>query len=148
MSSIRGVRFQNLDNNDYTLYDILKPLNIELYDWRLSYINIYGEGWEFDQPCIMKGKELLDLLETGYTHAIFGEFIGYKSKANLNDIDTYEEFLNSHAEVIFLLVDGGYFDAYIKDIEITNHYFTIIKQLDLNPELIDEDDSRTRLTVS
>jgi hypothetical protein len=145
LMTLRGIRFQTEQNNHIGLIDIFSPLHAESYYWHLDNVSIMssdGAALEFNQPGFSEGQEILNEFNKGKLFAIFGEFIAFKDKGIEQEIKTWEDFNNSSAQIVILIVDAYYFDIYLKDQKLLDEYYQHILRLGYKPELIDENDDR------
>jgi hypothetical protein len=80
----------------------------------------------------------------------FGKFVGFPSSAKGNmDLETYDEFVRSDAQIILLVVDGYYYEFYFKDHAVTHSVAGVaqkclVRKVELTT---DDNDGRTRMDV-
>ena len=135
---IIGVGFR-IDNNYDTFLDkILKGIDIQKYKWYVRVSEIIPESnknGNLFNIGIYTGKEFAEKIKEDNYYIIFGEFLAYYPKEEVDeDIDTYEDYATGRCQIIVLVYDAYYFDIYCKDEEnvkiierncIENHYTEI-----------------------
>jgi hypothetical protein len=155
----RGVRFKLQEDRRIQLQEILRPIHIESYIWHLYNVEIYESInekdnnvvgiWEFEQPFIESGEELRQRFEHSTHYAVFGEFIGFPHGKEVYEVNTYEEFVESKAEIVFLIVDSAFFDIYCKDLNLIESIYShcLSSGFESVEYIDDEDDPRYKLSV-
>lgn len=130
--------------------DLLKHINFEDYDWYIDNIEVYTRdgqdaGWNYDSP--VSGQNIRRIFNDQYS-LIFGEFIGFPSGADASKPNTYEEFVNSSAEIVILVVDAYYHDVYCKSASLIEVLYKDLIRLGADEvAYIDENDPRYKLSV-
>ncbi|MCY7859479.1 DUF2691 family protein [Bacillus sonorensis] len=151
----RGVSFQIPNEYGNYLWKILKPFNVGNYLWKMggeSYFVIDGE-LDYEQflldNSVIEGADLASRLRNNQYYAIFVELRAYPLGKVVNQINTYEEFMNSECELVLLLVDSSYVSIYCKDTNVVEKlYLNALKNEFEDVKFItDENDVRTSLTV-
>lgn len=151
----RGISFEIPNEYGSLLGDVLKPIDITAFNWRIgsgeSYIVVNDqldkELFSEDRE-IIQGVELKNLLEKNKYYIIFAELQAFPME-EIPHIATFEEFTQSECELVLLVVDCSYVTIYCKSqmaIKLLyknaiNCGFEDIKYI------TDENDSRTRLSV-
>ena len=151
----RGISFEIPNEYGSLLGDVLKPIDITAFNWRIG----SGESYmvvndQLDQELfsedreIIQGVELKSLLETNKYYIIFAELQAF-SIEEISHIETFEEFTQSECELVLLVVDCSYVTIYCKNqMAIKLLYKNAINCGFEDVEYItDENDSRTRLSV-
>lgn len=110
---MRGIRFEVNDASAIFL-SLRELIDVTMYDWyiddvELNYFNclsgkLYGSEFQ---------SKLYDL-----TTLSFVRVRRYPVGANIYDIDTYEDYLESSCDMLMLFYDGGFCEIYEKNLEI------------------------------
>ncbi|MDQ2085735.1 DUF2691 family protein [Herbivorax sp. ANBcel31] len=151
----RGIRFQAPLHKLIQLQDVLGAIEIEKFNWHLNNIEIHesnikinNDVWDIEQPLVIDGYNLKCKFECVKHLAIFGEFIAFLPDDVPCEINTYNEFLKSKAEIVFLVVDSSYYDIYCKDICLIEKIYVFAQSYGFKEiEYIDENDPRYKLSV-
>lgn len=152
----RGIQLEIPNEWGCHLGEVLKPFNISHFDWYIGGEEAYqdtdgGKMEPLFQGVIygMKGQDLSKILKSNVYYIIFANFKAYPLGESIEDVLTYEEFLNSQCQLVVLVVDSSYVTIYCKDTEILNClYQNAIEKGFENVEYItNENDTRTRLSV-
>ncbi|EEL49027.1 MULTISPECIES: DUF2691 family protein [Bacillus cereus group] len=151
----RGLSFQlpNTNNYDSCLGDVLKPIDISTFDWRVSPVESYlvvNDELDLDKDLfetdneLMEGANLKKLLENNIYYIIFADLQAYP-KGKVSEIKTYEEFVKSECELVLFVVDSCYTVIYCKDKEKLELLYKNAKDFGFeNIQFItDENDTRT-----
>jgi hypothetical protein len=151
----RGISFEIPNKYGSLLGEVLKPIDITAFSWRIgngeSYIIVNNgldkELFSGDKE-VIEGVELRSLLENNKYYVIFADLQAYP-KEEFSDIETYDEFLKSNCELILLVVDSCYVTIYCKNkgtIELLYKNATDCGFEDVI-YITDENDTRTRLSA-
>ncbi|PFO77448.1 DUF2691 family protein [Bacillus cereus] len=151
----RGLSFQlpNTNNYDSCLGDVLKPIDISTFDWRVSPVESYlvvNDELDLDKDLFETDNELMEdanlkkLLENNIYYIIFADLQAYP-KGKVSEIKTYEEFVKSECELVLFVVDSCYTVIYCKDKEKLELLYKNAKDFGFeNIQFItDENDTRT-----
>ncbi|WP_035432110.1 DUF2691 family protein [Bacillus sp. UNC322MFChir4.1] len=151
----RGIRFEIPNEYGSLLGEVLKPIDITVFSWRIgdgeSYIvendQLGKELFSEDRDSI-DGAELKNLLEGNQYYMIFADLQAYL-KGEFSDIDTYEDFIGSKCHLVLLVVDCSYVTIYCKNKKDLELLYDNARDCGFeNVEYItDENDTRTRLSV-
>ena len=153
----RGISFQIPNKFGSFLGDILKPMNISTFSWRVipveSYLVVNAESdidkdlFETDN-IIKEGADLKNLLENNVYCIISADLQAYP-KGKVSEIETYEEFVESECELVPFVVDSCYTVIYSKDKEKLELLYKNAEDFGFeNIQFItDENDARTRITA-
>jgi hypothetical protein len=153
---IRGIQLEIPNEWGSHLGEVLAPFNISNFDWYVGGQEAYqdtGEG-KFE-PLFqgeiygMKGQDLSEILKSSVYYIIFANFKAYPQGESIEDVFTYEEFLNSQCQLVLLVIDSSYVTVYCKDNKMLDDlYLNAIRGGFENVEYItDENDFRTGLSV-
>ncbi|MFQ3546104.1 DUF2691 family protein [Halobacillus rhizosphaerae] len=153
---LRGIRFEIPNKIGTLLADMLQPIDITLYNW----INQNEEAYfltdgQIDKPLFLEGENGLDgnflekRIRDNLYYIIFADLKAFPKGEKVNNIDTYEEFLDSNCKLVLLVVDSVYSTIYCKDKEkIKLLYSNAIECSFKDVQYItDDNDDRTGLSV-
>ncbi|MCY8655693.1 DUF2691 family protein [Bacillus spizizenii] len=151
----RGVSFQIPNEYGNYLWRILQPLEIANYMWQTSgesYVVVDGELDNeelFNDYAIVEGTDFANRLKTNQYYTIFVELQAFPFGKTVNQVRTYEEFIDSDCELVLLIADNSYVSIYCKNKNaIEQLYFNALKNDFEEVQFItDENDTRTGLTV-
>ncbi|MCO4850684.1 DUF2691 family protein [Bacillus vallismortis] len=152
---LRGVRFQIPNEYGVYLWRILQPLDISNYMWLTSgesYFVIDGELDNeelFYDDAIVEGTDFANRLETNQHYTIFVELQAFPFGKTVDQVETYEEFVDSDCELVLLLADSSCVEIYCKDRNVIEKLYSNALQDHFEEvQLItEENNTRTRLTV-
>ena len=151
----RGISFELPNESGFFLADILKPIDMTAFSWRLgigeSYKvgnNEFSENLYLEDEKMMEGKLLKKLLENNSYYVIFADLQAHL-KGKVTEINTYEEFTKSECELVLLVVDSCYATVYCKNKDMLELLYENAQNCGFeNIEYITvENDGRTRLSV-
>lgn len=148
---LRGIRITFEQNDSRTFFKIATlPIEFDQYDWFVKDVDAYSDitgDKSIDIGGLIIGHELQTVVQQ-FNFCLFGKFVAFPSNTeNLTDISTYDDFLQSNALIVVLFYDVYYYDIYCKDEMLLQSIISNASQHELQFELIDEKDSRTRLDV-
>ena len=146
---MRGIEFQFNDGYGYILDKLLLNIPIENYDWYVYENEIIANGTNLCVPNILSSHELKKFIVQDSYYVYFLNLQAYPKGSQNNSIKTFEDFLNSSCEIVFLVNDGMYIEIYAKN---HNLILQFIKNAeDIGSENIfiktDKNDGRTKLSV-
>lgn len=151
----RGISFKLPNEYGTFLDDILKPIDISSFSWRIgdseSYKIINNELSEAlfpEDKKMIEGTALKKLLENDSYYVIFADLQAYP-KGEIAEINTYEEFEKSNCELVLLVVDSYYATIYCKDKDKLELLFKNAQDYAFKDVayITDENDRRTRLSI-
>ncbi|MGG4266651.1 DUF2691 family protein [Peribacillus simplex] len=151
----RGISFEIPNEYGTLLGEVLKPIDITVFSWRIgngeSYIVVDNELDEelfSEDKKAIGGAELKNLLENNMYYIIFSDLQAYP-KGEFFDIETYEEFIESQCELILLVVDSCYVTIYSKNKETTELLYKNATECGFEDVkyITDENDTRIRLSA-
>ena len=151
----RGISFEIPNEYGSLLGDMLKPIDITAFSWRIgdgeSYIVVddkLDRELFLGNEIILEGTELKSLLVNNRHYIIFADLQAYP-KGEYSDIKTYEDFIKSKCELVLLVVDSSYVTIYCKSEEAIELLYNNAKVCGFKAVayIIDENDTRTRLSA-
>ncbi|CAM3870534.1 MULTISPECIES: DUF2691 family protein [Bacillus cereus group] len=151
----RGIFVDIPNEYDNLLWEVLKPIDITAFDWRVeneeSYFRLSdGLGPELfsEDNKVMSGLELKKLIKDNIYYLIFADLKAYPKGEVLEEIETYEEFKESKCELVLLVADCTYVTIYAKDQKAIELMYENARNQGFYVEYVtDENDGRTRLSV-
>lgn len=115
---LRGVSFQ--DGNAEVFFRSLNELmDISMYDWCIDDVEL---NYFYYRPGRYSGSELKNALAT-LSSLSFVRIRRYPIGAPVDDIDSYEDYLESDCDMIILFYDGGFYETYEKDEDMIRNMF-------------------------
>lgn len=149
---VRGVEFEILQKTTDTLWKILNCINIEIYKWYI--IDDQEEVWNEEQNedffdvqdfC---GKDFAKKIQANH-YIVFLKLQAYFTDGIFSDVQTYDEFLKGHCQILVLVNDCEYVEIYCKDENISKAIYNhAISQKHKNVKYISNDnDHRTTMNV-
>ena len=69
----------------------------------------------YDSKVLINGKSIVNAIERDNYYFIFLDLKGYSSKESWGSIETYEDFVDSYCELIFMCTDSSFIEIYCKD---------------------------------
>jgi len=145
--SISGIAVRLQEECSLNFFSVItSSIRFKDYDWFVKDLATYKQELNSIYGPI-SGKELQNKLKP-VPFFVFGKFIGYPLETKeLKDITSYDTFIQSDALIVLLVWDVFYYNIYCKDEALINELGINMNLQGLKFELIDEDDSRTRLDV-
>ncbi|WP_270343234.1 DUF2691 family protein [Bacillus mobilis] len=151
----RGIFVDIPNEYDNLLWEVLKPIDITAFDWRVENEESYfvlsdGLGPELfsEDNKVMSGLELKKLIKDNIYYLIFADLKAYPKGEVLEEIETYEEFKESKCELVLLVADCTYVTIYAKDQKAIELMYENERNQGFYVEYVtDENDGRTRLSV-
>ena len=119
---MRGLTFEIPNRYGSLLGEVLKPVDITAFSWRIGGGESYKvvndqldeDLFSFDKE-IIEGSELKNLLENNKYYIIFTDLKAYPKGKELLHIETYEDFIISNCELALLVADCSYAAIYCKN---------------------------------
>ncbi|WP_028390963.1 DUF2691 family protein [Bacillus cihuensis] len=151
----RGISFEIPNKRGTLLGDVLKPIDITTFCWRIgsgeSYKVVNGqlnENLFSFETKVIEGAELKNLIENNIHYIISADLQAYR-KGEFSDIRTYEEFIESTCELVLLVVDSCYVSIYCKNKELIEMLYMNASECRFKEieYITDKNDTRTRLSV-
>ncbi|GAA3412147.1 DUF2691 family protein [Paenibacillus hodogayensis] len=154
--NVRGISFLIPNEYDKWLFNILKPIDFKKYKWSIG----SGEEYKYqdndlirlfsDDVSILRGEELFKIIDTVEPqYIVFADLKAFPLDTNSFDINTYEDFLVSDCELIFLIVDSVYTSIYCKDLKTLSELYVNAASLKVDSltYITDDNDFRNTLRV-
>ncbi|TRZ39547.1 DUF2691 family protein [Niallia circulans] len=117
----RGIIFEIPNAHGKFLGDILKPLDIASFNWKIegeSYIVENGELADTLFPEeVMNGSTLAKRIQDNVYYCICADLKAFLKDQVVHDIETYEQFIESNCLFVLLVVDCTYATIYCKDLD-------------------------------
>lgn len=150
----RGISFELPNEYGTFLGDVLKPIDIATYRWKIG----SGESYKiknneldndlFPDNKVLEGIAFKRLIENNRYYLIFVELQAHP-KGRIVEINNYDEFLRSDCELVLLVVDSCYVSIYCRDKSKLEFLYKNVQNCGFkNVEYItNENDTRTTLSV-
>jgi len=149
---IRGISFQVQQGVANTLWQIFQPLYVTRYQWynNEDQYEVFPDGQNDDlfKTDLYSGQNFLERIQRKH-FCLFLKLQAYDENGLYFDIKTYDEFLSSDCQILFLLYDCENIEIYIKDKRVTDLLYHHAKNRGFsNIQLInDENDRRIGMDV-
>ncbi|WP_214785467.1 DUF2691 family protein [Exiguobacterium sp. s183] len=149
----RGLSFTIPNQYGHFLQDILTPIPIDQYQWKVideeSYV-VKDEQLDwllFPKSTIINGRQLNERITQHEHYLIFVDIKAFHSNMS-SEIVTYEDFLQSTCEFVLLLIDSQYVTIYCKDHEMLNSLYenAFLHEFEEIAYITSHNDSMTRLS--
>lgn len=153
----RGIRCRIPNEHGQILGDLLKPVDLAKYVWKLGnseayFIKLKGQFEDFftndDYEQAIVGANLEKRFDQELYYTIFVDLQGYPSE-RFTAITTYEDFVRSDCEIVILLTDSTYLDIYCKDLYLLKELYLHAKNMQFEDLhfLTNENDNRTKMVA-
>ncbi|MEJ6529363.1 DUF2691 family protein [Exiguobacterium sp. USCH10] len=149
----RGLSFTIPNQYGHFLQDILTPIPIDQYQWKVideeSYV-VKDEQLDwllFPKSTIINGRQLNELITQHEHYLIFVDIKAFHSNMS-PEIVTYEDFLQSTCKFVLLVIDSQYVTIYCKDQEMLNSLYenAFLHEFEEIAYITSHNDSMTRLS--
>lgn len=107
------------------IWNLLEDIDFFQYLWTIQYADVilYENGqWNLEKVLFdaaeMKGKEFFRCISCSDYYLIFADIHAYPLKGKVKTIETYQDFLDSDCDLIFLCVDSEFVEVYCKNKKI------------------------------
>ncbi|WP_214696626.1 DUF2691 family protein [Exiguobacterium sp. s160] len=149
----RGLSFTIPNQYGHFLQDILTPIPLDQYQWKVideeSYV-VKDEQLDwllFPKSTIINGRQLNELITQHEHYLIFVDIKAFHSNMS-SEIVTYEDFLHSTCEFVLLVTDSQYVTIYCKDQEMLNSLYenAFLHEFEEIAYITSHNDSMTRLS--
>lgn len=118
------------------IFKLLEEIDFVSYTWTIQSedaIRYENHDWNFNEKIFSKecmdGNEFLQSINRGSYYMIFVDIHAYPMEKEKYAIETYQDFLDSDCELVFLCADSIYVEIYCKHEEILQQ---IIKNCEKN----------------
>ncbi|PSL36292.1 uncharacterized protein DUF2691 [Planomicrobium soli] len=151
----RGISFEIPNEYGKFLWEILEPVDVAAFDWRIGSGETYrvvndqlDKELFLDDKNVIEGRRLKNLLDVNKYYIIFADLQAFP-KNRVARVETFEEFLESSCELVLLVVDCSYATIYCKNQETIEsiHNNAITWGFESIEYITAENDPRTRLSV-
>lgn len=143
-----GLNVKKNNEPDNFLYIFFQGINFENYNWKINYEEILFEGvGKFFDNSVINGKKFLEGISRKKYYMIFTDINAYKIGGNIIDVETYNDYLISDCEMIFLCSDSQYIDFYCKNNEVLYVILQNCIKNNFNVSIITEENN-TRIKMS
>ncbi|MGG0716193.1 DUF2691 family protein [Robertmurraya massiliosenegalensis] len=150
---IRGIRFEIPNQYGHFLGDVLKPIDMTEYQWKIgqgeSYLIINDQlDKDLLKGDVIEGTELKKLIDYNRSYLIFVDLQAFP-KGQISPIETYQEFKESPCELVLLVVDTSYVTIYCKNQEAIKLLYenALEHQFDKIEYVTDKNDSNTSIVA-
>lgn len=145
---MRGIKFEIPNSRGSFISEILNGLCVEQYVWKISEDQVsFGEGNLFLSE-VLNGQNFKETIYYSPYKIFFVNLQAYPigSKLNeLNELNSYEDFLKSDCEIAMFICDSSFVDVYVKNEKIINKIKYNSEQCDFKEidYITDENDLNT-----
>ena len=113
---VAGIRFEIPNDRGTFIKDIFNGIDIFDYCWNIMEEEIlFSDGYILDDDCYT-GEEMAEVLNKEM-YLIFATFQLTKGNIITSRINSYNEFVESDCEILFVVIDSSYVDLYAKNLE-------------------------------
>lgn len=120
-----GVKFEIPNEYGNYLYDILKPLPVECYQWlvdndevHLLKDNKFTNEFLFNDDRIISGEKLYESSRNNSYYMIFLNLRAFLKDGDVKAVSKYKDFLESDCQIIIAVYDCSYVMFWCKDIKL------------------------------
>lgn len=111
-----GISFKIKNEYDNIFYQIFKSINFENYRWDIVQDEIYDSvGKNYFDQASYSNEEFKKLVEYGTYYPVFANIQIYRIQDEIEDIQTYEDFISSKCQLALFIVDNEFVDIYVKN---------------------------------
>ena len=149
-----GLEIVKNNESDNFLYNFFNGIDLKKYNWVIDYEEIlFDEERDFFNKKKLNGQEFFKCITRNNYYIIFMDLKVYKVEnrriENENiKIETYNDYLKSDCEMIFLCSDSQFIDFYCKDKEILRIIYKNCFNSKLNVlEITEANNRRTKMSV-
>lgn len=116
-----GIRFKIKNEYDNIFYKIFKSINFSEYDWNIVEDEIYlSKGENYFNKDRYSNNEFQKLIEYGIYYPVFANIQIYRKQDEVEDIQIYQDFMNSKCQLALFITDNEFVDIYAKNEEWLN----------------------------
>lgn len=111
-----GIRFKVRNEYNHIFSKIFENLNFDNYRWDIVEDEIYNlDGKNYFDKESYSNREFKKLVEYGTYYPVFANIQINRARDEIEDIQTYEEFISSKCQLILLITDNEFVDIYSKN---------------------------------
>ena len=111
-----GVKFKIENEYDNIFYKIFKNIDFHEYDWNIVEDEIYSQtGKNYFDKAHYLNDEFQKLIEYGIYYPVFANIQIYRKQDEVEDIETYSDFINSKCQLVLFITDNEFVDIYSKN---------------------------------
>lgn len=113
---MKGIRFKIENEYDNIFYKIFKNIDFNEYNWNIVEDEIYILGGEFcfEKDCY-PNKEFQNIAQFEKYYPVFANIQVYGKVDEVEDIQIYQDFINSKCQLILFITDNEFVDIYSKN---------------------------------
>lgn len=147
---MRGIEFKIPNLYGSFISDILNGISVEQYVWKISedeaYLNMEKSLFLTE---VLTGQDFKETICYPSYYIVFANLQAYPNGSDLNELNTYEDFLKSSCEIVILITDSIFVEIYAKDEKIINKIKYNAEQCDFKEirYITDKNDCRTVFSV-
>lgn len=110
------------------LSKIFSGIDLQQFVWEIIHEDFrYSENGErkgkFFEMDVLSGEEFLKCISRDKYYMIFADIKAYPSGCKRTEIDTFNDFLESNCELVFLCTDSVFIEFYCKDRDILDKVY-------------------------
>lgn len=145
-----GIECEYISSYERILYDLLKNIKYDEYDWRFVQQEIY---FDVDKnrkvPYILSGVDFEKMIKSeDKYYCFFVNLQAYPSHQEQAEIKTYSDFVKSKCELIVLLSDNSFIEVYAKSSFLLQQIIDNIESKNISYQIKTIDnDGRTSMYV-
>ncbi len=113
---MKGIRFKIKNEYDNVFYKIFKNIDCNEYAWYIVEDEIYypaGENY-FDKD-YYTNSEFQKLIRYGIYYPVFANIQVYRKQDEIENIQIYQDFINSSCQLALFVTDNEFVDIYVKN---------------------------------
>ncbi|MCR1952866.1 DUF2691 family protein [Clostridium sp. DSM 100503] len=146
---IKGIKFNIPNKKGKYLYEVLNSINVLAYKWFINEDDIYCiENYKnLFQDQYLNGYEFKDIIMKNEYYIINTEIRAFSDEVKYENIQTYEDFLQSNVEILIIIIDSEYGEIYCKNESMLSNFYKEFKSSNFNPMFIKEDSLRKKICI-
>ena len=111
-----GIRFEIPNDRGTFIKDIFNGIDIASYRWNIMEEEIlFSNGYSLDDD-YYTDEDMVEILDKEM-YLISATFQLTKENVITSTIESYDEFVKSECEILFVVIDSSYVDLYAKNLE-------------------------------
>lgn len=144
-----GLEVIKNNESDNFLYKFFEGIDFQKYKWVIDHEEIlFEEDKKFFDSETLNGQDFFKCIIRKNYYIVFLDLKIYKAEGIKTEIETYNDYLKSDCEMIFLCSDAKYINFYCKDREVLDKIFQNCLNNNLNASKINyENNYRTKMSV-